>query len=273
MLVPIRISLAAVTVLLGLITFACAEEQSGDAPPATAPASAPAAAPAPAADGRPAVVGAVKDAAGKPIEGAVVVADATLFYNTNLEARTKRDGSYRIELPREGMQTTWNVTASLRRKYHDKTYRFDLHPDDAEPFAGPDGAVRNFEWRLSGEKPEDRGLYGSHVVAYTELLSDLLPESIELTLTPDGPLVDGSEGKPITGKLVSTPEGWAIADVPVGRYRITARYVPDGEQPAPLQVRWRNKGQYVDALVADFDSPYGATMPIHRIDLEVRRPK
>lgn len=226
----------------------------------------------PAADGRSVVHGVVSDAAGKPLAGAVVIADATLFYNTNLEARSDKDGKYRIELPAGGAQTTWRATASVGRKYNGKAYKFELHPDDDAAFAGTDGAERNFKWLLSGEKPDGRGAYGSHVVAYTPLMSDLAPADVALTLTPDGPLVDGSVGKPVTGTLQSTPEGWALSDVPVGRYKVTAVEAKEGGGGGPLLVRWRGKGEFGPSLVADFELPYGASLAIARMDLEVKRP-
>jgi len=263
-------------VLLSVLTVGC-DEPAAAPPPSTpttsAPASGPVAAVAPAnADDRPAMTGIVTDAAGKPIEGAQVFADAALYYNTNLEARTDKDGRYRIDLPQaNAMHTTWRPYGYLTREYHGKSYRFDLHPLDDAPFAGDKSVTRDFQWRLTGAKPEGRGQYGSHVVAYTELGSDLMPENVELTLVPDGPLIDGSAGKTIRGKLESTGEGSALADVPVGRYRITAQYAPKGDKPASLLVRWRNKGEHAKSLTADFDNPNGPTLPIHRIDLEVKR--
>jgi hypothetical protein len=131
------------------------------------------------------MTGVVTDAAGKPIEGAQVFADAALYYNTNLEARTDKDGRYRIDLPQaNAMHTTWRPYGYLTREYHGKSYRFDLHPLDDAPFAGDKSVTRDFQWRLTGDKPEGRGQYGSHVVAYTELGSDLMPENVELTLVP-----------------------------------------------------------------------------------------
>src|SRR5687767_9066571 len=62
-------------------------------------------------DARPTLTGVVTDAGGKPLAGATVFADATAYSNTNLEARSGDDGRYRIELPDDGMQTTWRAHA------------------------------------------------------------------------------------------------------------------------------------------------------------------
>jgi hypothetical protein len=217
------------------------------------------------------VKGKVVDSRGEPVAGAAVVIDHTLFYNSNVQIKSGKDGSYRIAVPQQG---TFRVLASLTREYHGKKYKFDLHPDTTDDFVASDGAIRNFVWKLSGEKPEGLlGNYGSPVIAYT-VPGDYSMQmtDIELTLTPDGALIDGSKGEPLTAKLKSTGDGWAIPDVPVGRYKITARHAPEGEKPTPIQVRLRNTGKFADSLTADFDNPNGTGLAIHRIDVEVKKP-
>ena len=215
--------------------------------------------------------GKVTDSRGEPIAGAVVTVDNTLFYNSNVQMKSGKDGTYRIPVPQQG---TYRVTATLLREYHGKKYKFDLHPDETDDFAGNDGAIRNFTWKLSGEKPEGQlGHYGSHVVAYT-VPGDFSMQmtDIELTLTPDGPLIDGSKGEPITAKLKSTGDGFAVPDVPVGRYKITARHAPEDAKPSPVQVRLRNTGKFADALTATFENPNGTGLAIHPIEVDVKKP-
>jgi hypothetical protein len=220
------------------------------------------------------LTGRAVDARGQPLPGVEVWADNTLLYDTNAGATTGADGSYRIDVRRPA--GTWHASASLRRQYHGRAYTFDLDPSDDSVFAGNAGAVRNFTWRLSGARP-DQGTYGGFVVGYLSQLLDpanpdegLDSQSVELTLTPEGPLVDGSDGSVITRKLERTGNGDAVEDVPVGRYRISARYAPPDRTPRPMQVRLRNTGAYADSVTADFETLVGSA---HQIELELRLPE
>ena len=216
------------------------------------------------------VKGKVVDARGEPVAGATVTVDHTLFYNSNIQVKSGKDGTYRVQVP----QGSYRVTASLLREYHGKKYKFDLHPETVADFAGSDGAVRNFVWRLSGEKPEgSHGHYGGFVVGYTQPGDfSVQMTDIELTLTPDGPLIDGSKGQPVTRKLVSTGDGFAVQDVPVGRYKITARNAPEDGRPEALHVRLRNTGKFAESLTAEFATPSGPGLAINRIEIEVKKP-
>ncbi|MEU5869198.1 hypothetical protein ABZ815_49095 [Nonomuraea sp. NPDC047529] len=72
-------------------------------------------------------------------------------------------------------------------------------------------------------------------------------EKVQLTLTPEGPLIDGSEGSPIVGMATRNGDGSGLGDVPIGRYRITAEY-----EGRPLAVKLRKGGDYAKGVVADF---------------------
>ena len=66
-----------------------------------------------------------------------------------------------------------------------------------------------------------------------------------------------------------TPLGEAIRDVPVGRYKVTARNAVPGETPVALNVRLRNVGEYQNSLIADFSS---LLTTVQQMVLEVSRP-
>ncbi|RKG95025.1 carboxypeptidase regulatory-like domain-containing protein [Corallococcus sp. CA053C] len=201
--------------------------------------------------------GKVVDARGQPMSGVTVVADNTLIYNTNALATTGSDGTYRIDVSKPA--GTWHASATHKVQYNSRSYTFDLDPNDDSVFAGTDGAVRNFTWKLSGSRP-DSGFYGGFVAVYVDQLLDpadpeqpINSDDIELTLTPSGKLVDGSDGAPITKKLVHTGDGDVVEDVPVGRYTVTARYAQTGKSPRPMQVRLKDTGDYADSVTADFE--------------------
>ncbi len=209
--------------------------------------------------------GVVVDTQGNPLAGVDIFADNQFTEGSTLTSKTGTNGQYRIELPQTA--TTWHMSATHTVEYHGREYSFPLHPEDDSAFAGNTGGVRNFAWKLTGKRPDD-GFYGAYVVGYTEVGDYSIDlRDVELTLVPDGPLVDGSTGETITGKLASTGDGDAIQDIPLGRYTITAR-----EGDTALLVRIRNSGtSYDTSLTSDFDAPYGS-LPIYNLEVELSLP-
>lgn len=217
------------------------------------------------------MTGRVLDAREQPLGGAEIVADNQLLYDSNVVGLSGGDGRYALALPAIGV--TWAGWASITRTYNGHAYVFELAPSDESPFAGNSGAVRDFTWRVSGERADGRW-WGSPVLVNRSLENlDLAAEDVELTLEPVGPLIDGTSGGTITDHPVPTPDGDAIVDVPIGRYRITAREAPPGGTPRTLLVRPTGVGDYADELIADF-TPLGDVwdLGIYHIRVEVRRP-
>ena len=145
----------------------------------------------------------------------------------------------------------WHESTKL---FSGVSYQFDLHPDDSQPFAGSTGAVRNFTWLLSGQKPDGSRFYGSDLAVYNEPGSSLMMDEVEITLTPEGLLIDGNKGQAIVKSLTDIGGGEdGIRDIPIGKYTIGARNRKTGK---PLQVRLRNKGSYGNQLNAIFTSGF-----------------
>lgn len=141
--------------------------------------------------------GKVVDTRGNAVAGAKILLDNTVFYASYINGSTRPDGTYRIRL----QPGAWKAQASLVREYNGRTYSLRLHPDNIDAF-DEQGAVRNFTWKLEGRHPEsDYGYYGGFIQLSTDLdfSSDL--DDIELTLTPSGPLIDGSPGKALQLRL------------------------------------------------------------------------
>lgn len=90
-------------------------------------------------------------------------------------------------------------------------------------------------------------------------------QEVELSLEPVSPLIDGSEGQ----KIVLQLQGQSIGqtqDVPIGRYRITARYLPTGQM---LNIRLRNSDQdYSSSVTSSFEPAYLGATGSYKLTLE-----
>ena len=195
------------------------------------------------------VKGRVSDSKGNGMPNVKVVIENTVYYASYVHAFTDANGYYKTKVP----QGSWHASAMIERNFLDKTYRFDLSPDSDDSFAGTEGAVRNFTWKLTGAKPYG-GFYGSDVAVYGQPGVIYDAADVELTLTPDGPLIDGSTGTSITKKLIDIGGGEdGIRDVAIGKYTITARNTTTNK---PMQIRLRNTGVYGSSVTTLFKSGF-----------------
>lgn len=196
------------------------------------------------------VRGTVKTAAGAPIPGALIFIDGVL--DQNMQYTTKEDGTFNIRL----QPGAYVAQATLNYKWENQVYRYDLKPDSTDTFDDSTGAVRNFTWELTGEKPQPQmGSYGGYI--YINLGYDNYfvedQDNITYTLEPVGALIDGSQGQTIVrkGGAPRTAEYGKILELPVGRYKISGVYQPPGMKPQTLKFRdsWaRNKDAYAEQV-------------------------
>ena len=200
------------------------------------------------ADGpKPGVVtGHVVDSYGKPLANATIVASHTEFYNKNVIGTTDANGNYRLELS----VGTWYVRGSKNMTFEGKSYRMDLFTENDGPVSASEGAVKNLRLKLSGDRTGnfgDEGYYGGTVEIFggNEFYDYT---NTEITLESVGTLIDGSTGKKIVSKL---QQGLYVQDVPIGKYRVTAKYLADN---SPLFVRVRLTGNYDNSVVATFEN-------------------
>ena len=162
---------------------------------------------------------------------------------------------HRYDLP---TSDAWYVRGTATMVYFGRTYTIELKPDYAGSFFGHDGHVVNLQWTLTGDVPKDfghDGYYGGSVEMDTGWgMSDL--NGVTLTLTPTGPLLDGSSGAEITRTVVGTRGSFAVQDVPMGRYTVRAT-----RHGVPLMILMRFTTEYVSTATADFEPVYnGATV-------------
>ena len=153
---------------------------------------------------------------------------------------------YSLEIP-EGAYTAPEASISL--DYNARSYTLPLIAGDGEkewPRARDSkvGLVRDFVFKISGARPEGlgsdvdpSGYYGS--AAIFELGGEFGDvASFEITLKPDGPLIDGSEGKPLmfVRKLPwRRQEDHYLLNIPTGRYIASAKLLY-GTKPRPLKI-------------------------------------
>ncbi|AFZ67606.1 carboxypeptidase-like regulatory domain-containing protein [Deinococcus peraridilitoris] len=196
------------------------------------------------------VRGQAVDATGKPLSDVKITLDNTIYYNAAITGRTAADGRYDLRV----QQGSWRAYAQITRAYHGRNYTMYLHPDNSDSFAGIDGAVRNFTWKLTGAQAEPlTGTYGATVVGFWgDHNSDY--STVVLYFEPNGPLIDGSTTEPFAARLGSDGARVnEIADIPLGRYRIAGFHVVQGQDPVPLLIRKRNTGEYAQTLDGLFD--------------------
>ncbi|MBX9568293.1 MAG: hypothetical protein K2X77_05325 [Candidatus Obscuribacterales bacterium] len=145
------------------------------------------------------------------------------------------NGQYEFKIP---SAKVIEVSAIAKIPYRGMVYTMGLHPTDGKANGtspgdfqaeAESGIVRDFVLRISGLAP---GIKGREIYYGGELFLDysLFPGSkppgsiITLTLTPSGPLLDGSQGKTLTWQLPveGMNMGSTVLDIPIGAYSVNA---------------------------------------------------
>jgi hypothetical protein len=223
------------------------------------------------------VSGKVVDQHGNPVSGATVYAGHTEWYNTNVIGKSDAGGNYRLDISNVG--GTYMIHGELIKTYNGIPYRFYLYPDDETPVNSTDGGVRKITWRLSGTVPgtlnsKIGGIVNFHQAFGNEEYWSF--EDIELTLTPVGKLVDGSDGAVIKSKaqnfaeIIGAYNNIGLNDVPVGRYKISAKYIPQNGEPVNLVLKLRDDDSYTAELTADFQQEAAETF--QEIPMDIKFP-
>lgn len=199
--------------------------------------------------------GYVKDASGKPLAGAYIGVRSSAMGGlySGAHAETDAKGYYEIKVP-------WGVAdlyaAGYTIDWGDGRAGMSLHSVDGkiDSFASASGAVKNFVLLPYGvtsrdnlsENPRLASTYygGSIYVGYyvvEENDTNAPPFSVvensvvEITLTPEGSLFDGTAGKTIVvRKTAGFDTGFKINNIPLGRYKISAKLA--GGKPLKMKL-------------------------------------
>jgi hypothetical protein len=241
-----------VMILVGAGLLGCGGSNSGDSDGGTNPGP---------ALGK--VTGIALDSQGHPLAGAEITVCNPVFFDSCVGGTTGADGHYSVDLQPTNV---WTVYASIKKTYDGKTYCLDLSPTGStDTFSSSDGAVRNFQWKLTGQRPgeSDTTQFSSFYGAGLSVVDDtgnfvMNDKYIEVTLVPDGPLVDGSAGSTVT-LPVGNWNSYEIGNIPLGRYTVSADYAPPNGAKSALLVGTSSFGQYTASTVLDFDPDQGGT--------------
>ena len=201
------------------------------------------------------ITGKLVDAAGKPLSNVKV---AVFGYPhgrhesfTNTFDFPGPADKYSVDVP-EGTYDAPRGNISVN--YNGRTFVLPLAAADntldwGDQKESKSGLTRDFVWRISGQRPtklgeskEAAGFWGASInLDKGAEIGDF--GTIEVTLTPDGPLIDGSQGKVVTFRRAvpwQKHEDHLLADIPIGRYVATAKFVSGGgggsEKPKALRV-------------------------------------
>lgn len=212
------------------------------------------------------VRGYVRDTQGHPLKGALIGIRSTSVGGLYSGASSKTDaqGYYEIKAP-------WGVgsfyCAGYTADYGDLIAAFGLHPTDGatDEFATANGVVKNWVLLPYGvgdrakaqDDPKYSGSYYGGTIVFDYYTSagsqskSALPANadIEITLTPDGPLLDGSKGRMIVVHKAAG-DGFSgtfyLNNIPVGVYKIKVKAAGVGA------LRLRETGPYANR-------PFGIT--------------
>lgn len=172
-----------------------------------------------------AVTGKVTDAKGAPLAGIKIVLEHTVWTGTYVYATTDAAGNYKANLPKEPAGS-WTAKAQIKKSAYGQEYTFDLAVDKTEPFKQNEATVRNFTWKLSGQKPDGAGYYGAHVDVY-QWGTDVPMHEVKLIFTPydaAATLIDGSAVPTIERTVEDVAGTFMVKDIPIGKYAVKATY-------------------------------------------------
>jgi hypothetical protein len=171
------------------------------------------------------VSGVVTDSKNLPVKDARVTIEHTVWYNSYLFATSDNEGKYQVSLPQDPAGD-WTAKAQLTKTAYGQTYKFDLVPDKTEAFNKAGGAVRNFTWKLNGQRPGGAGYYGAHVDLY-QFGADVDMTKVKLSFTPfpgETSLIDGTSAASFERTVEDVAGTFMVKDVPIGKYTIKAVY-------------------------------------------------
>ncbi|MDQ3928298.1 MAG: hypothetical protein M3328_04020, partial [Chloroflexota bacterium] len=201
------------------------------------------------------IKGTVTDTRGKPLADVPITITGTsnAGERANFDTRTGPDGRYSLHVP-DGI---YRIYGYHMMQYKGRTYRLPVWPvdniDGKSHYSG-DGVVKDFMWKIQGPSPFAKDspntaiyYYGGYAslgdLYHFEMMHGEAPwhsyefpagSTIELTLKPDGPLFDGSTGRPIVFQIPPEQlDDWNLWDIPLGDYKASAQLIEKNGKKTP----------------------------------------
>jgi hypothetical protein len=183
------------------------------------------------------VSGIVLDTKGKPLEGATVQLRVDFVYG-RAEVTTGADGRYVIT---DLIRATYRANAYIERPYAGTTACQMLampKPTDYNSFPVSQGAERNFRWQLTGKVGNTSSYFGAKIFPTWDIGYEIdNSRPVEFTLTPTGPLLDGSKGSVIVRQVRLESLGVSgLFDLPIGTYKLKAALVGKDGSRTPIKL-------------------------------------
>ena len=187
------------------------------------------------------VSGQVLDQAGHPLAGAliwVLPAVTTGLITLHSDAQGRYQSPALVNVP-------YRTYAAFQTEYRGQTFCQRLAATTLNGYDAfspdPSGTItRNFRWRIRGAMPDGHdNFFGADVRIMHRTWTDdqdivASDSTVEVTLVPDGPMIDGSAGQTV---VTSARVGEnMLHDIPVGHYTVTATEVHQGGGRTPLVV-------------------------------------
>jgi hypothetical protein len=214
---------------------------------------------------------------GKPLGGAQNIAQSSYAggFRTSSKARSNAMGLYEIVLPVGICEV---VNADVKIRYNGKSYLLPLHPADGElnTFSSGAGHIENFVLRTYGPANDDydrnpewgTNYYGGRI--RVQWFSTDIPDGngkVEITMTPEGALLDGSKGSILIFTLPQKSGEHFLNDIPIGKYQMSVRFLQNGKysviKPKKL---WDENAS--NSLQIEFKSMQGELASLHSCGVE-----
>jgi hypothetical protein len=219
------------------------------------------------------VRGKVMSLDGTPLKGARIVVESSALggFKTGATGTTDADGVYDLAVP-DGVCRV--VMTGYVVRYNGRDYALPLHPIDGEcgHFPAAEGSVEHFVLLMHGiadpagvkQNPGFGNQYYGGSVRLFWFSEDIPPGgTVEITLTPKGKLLDGTDGRTLVLRLPNKLGGeFHLNNIPLGRYTATGRLLEPSDQYV-LRVGKARERKWADELQVDFE-PRSAEQVVSR---------
>ncbi|THF70894.1 carboxypeptidase regulatory-like domain-containing protein [Deinococcus sp. Arct2-2] len=269
-----------ITTLLALSLVSCSNSSGSMTPPTTPPGDTDGTGGGPSSAPNT-VSGQVLNSQGKPIAGALIwvrpaVTTGLVTVHTNAQGQYQSPTLVNVPYRTYGyVQTEYQGQPFCLRLAANQLNEYDAFSPN------PSGTVvRNFKLQLSGKIP-DATIANTYFGAEVRLMHHTWrndqqlaasDSAVEVTLVPDGALIDGSVGQTLV-RSAKVGENF-LYDIPIGHYNVTATEVHRDGTRTPL-VLGEYQGPPASQTTLDFSASGGcggSTSNVSRAFLYVARP-